>query len=236
MPIHRLLLLACLLWLVSFVASPSAGGAAQTSKNRSQPAPGLVALHALRQLPLLPQQPDGTAGEDVSIGATWRSTMMANSAGIRIGKPVCAARRSITRRIQRISRTSAPPATCRWPRRSRRRRAARARSSRNLPIARANPSALHRLAADGISCTVCHQIAPDNLGTRDSFNANFKLLPTPADGARVIFGPYRIDAGRKTIMKSVTGFVQAEAPHIRQSELCASCHTLITRPSVPAAK
>ena len=76
-------------------------------------------------------------------------------------------------------------------------RAARARSSRNLPIARANPSALHRLAADGISCTVCHQIAPDNLGTRDSFNANFILLPTPADGARVIFGPYRIDAGRQ---------------------------------------
>jgi len=29
-------------------------------------------------------------------------------------------------------------------------------------------------------------------------------------------------------MRSVTGFVQAEAPHIRQSALCASCHTLIT--------
>ena len=95
---------------------------------------------------------------------------------------------------------------------------------------------MHRLAADGISCTVCHQIAPDNLGTRDSFNANFKLLPTPADGARVIFGPYRIDAGRKTIMKSVTGFVQAEAPHIRQSELCASCHTLITQAFGPTAR
>ena len=26
----------------------------------------------------------------------------------------------------------------------------------------------------------------------------------------------------------MTGFVQAEAPHIKQSELCASCHTLIT--------
>ena len=36
MPIHRLLLLACLLWLVSFVASPSAGGA-QTSKNTRNP-------------------------------------------------------------------------------------------------------------------------------------------------------------------------------------------------------
>ena len=29
-------------------------------------------------------------------------------------------------------------------------------------------------------------------------------------------------------MRSVTGYEQAEAPHIKQSELCASCHTLIT--------
>jgi len=106
----------------------------------------------------------------------------------------------------------------------------------NLPVARANPTTLHRLAADGISCTVCHQIAPDNLGTRSGFNGNFTLPPTPADGARVIFGPYEIDRGRKTIMKSATGFVQAEAPHIRQSELCASCHTLITRAFGPGGE
>ena len=29
-------------------------------------------------------------------------------------------------------------------------------------------------------------------------------------------------------MHSVTGFVQAEAPHVRESALCATCHTLIT--------
>jgi hypothetical protein len=29
-------------------------------------------------------------------------------------------------------------------------------------------------------------------------------------------------------MRSATGFVQEEAPHVKQSELCASCHTLIT--------
>ena len=41
-PIRRLLPLACLLWLASFVASPNDGGAAQTSNTRSQPASGLV--------------------------------------------------------------------------------------------------------------------------------------------------------------------------------------------------
>jgi hypothetical protein len=75
---------------------------------------------------------------------------------------------------------------------------------------------------------VCHQIAPDRLGTRESFNANFVIRPTPPDGTRAIYGPFTIDAGRKSIMRSVTGYEQAEAPHIRESELCASCHTLIT--------
>jgi hypothetical protein len=99
----------------------------------------------------------------------------------------------------------------------------------HLPIANGDDSELHQLAADGISCAVCHQIAPDTLGTRESFNANFVMQPTRSDGTRVAFGPYQIDAGRQTIMRSVSGFVQAEATHIRQSELCASCHTLITQ-------
>jgi cytochrome c551/c552 len=105
-----------------------------------------------------------------------------------------------------------------------------------LPIAQAKRSELQSLASDGVSCSVCHQIASDRLGTRESFNANFVLTPTPADGARVIFGPYRIDAGRKTIMRSASGFVQAEAPHIKQSELCASCHTLITTAYGPSGE
>jgi hypothetical protein len=37
-------------------------------------------------------------------------------------------------------------------------------------------------------------------------------------------------------MRSVTGFVQAEGKHIRQSELCASCHTLITKSIGPAGE
>ncbi len=71
-------------------------------------------------------------------------------------------------------------------------------------------------------------MAPDRLGTPESFNANFVVKPIPPGGTRLIYGPYAIDAGRKTIMRSVTGYEQVEAPHVRQSELCASCHTLVT--------
>ena len=72
-------------------------------------------------------------------------------------------------------------------------------------------------------------MASDGLGTRASFNGNFALRPTRSDGVREIFGPFAVDRGRQTIMRSATGFEQVAAPHVRQSELCASCHTLITR-------
>ena len=36
-------------------------------------------------------------------------------------------------------------------------------------------SRLQRLAADGVSCTVCHQISRERLGTRDSFNGKFAM-------------------------------------------------------------
>jgi hypothetical protein len=167
------------------------------------------------------------SGEDVSIGSTWRSTMMANSA--RDPYWQAGVRRETIDHPKHAAAIQDECASCHMPMSARIERAAGGQGQvfAHLPVA-GGDSPLHRLAADSISCTVCHQIAPDRLGTRESFNSNFVMRPTPADGARAIFGPYAIDPGRRTIMRSVTGFVQAEAPHVKQSELCASCHTLIT--------
>jgi mono/diheme cytochrome c family protein len=167
-------------------------------------------------------------GEDVSIGSTWRSTMMANSA--RDPYWQAGVRRETIDHPSHAVEIQDECAACHMPMAQKIARASggTAEVFAHLPTARPNRSILQALASDGVSCSVCHQIAADGLGTRDSFNANFRLKATPADGARVIFGPHRVDAGRKTIMRSVTGFVQAEAPHVKQSELCASCHTLIT--------
>ena len=171
------------------------------------------------------------AGEDVSIGSTWRSTMMANSS--RDPYWQAAVRRETIDHPRRADAIQDECAACHMPMTARIERAAGRTGQvfaylKSALGATGDDAEMHRLAADSISCTVCHQIAGDRLGTRESFNANFVMKPTPADGARVIYGPYKIDAGRKTIMRSVSGFVQAEAPHIRESELCASCHTLIT--------
>jgi len=168
------------------------------------------------------------SGEDVSIGSTWRSTMMANAA--RDPYWQAGVRRETIDHPTHSAAIQDECAGCHMPMATQIARAAGGKGDvfSHLPIA-GRDAPLERLAVDGVSCTVCHQISSDRLGTSASFNGEFVIKPTPTDGKRIIFGPYRIDAGRKTIMHSVSGFVQAEGAHIKQSELCATCHTLITK-------
>jgi hypothetical protein len=167
------------------------------------------------------------SGEDVSIGSMWSATIMANSA--RDPYWQAAVRRETIDHPTRAAEIEDECASCHAPMAQRITRAAGRKGQvfAYLPLTKED-SPVQRLAGDGISCTVCHQIARDGLGTRATFNANFVMRPTPADGARRIFGRHDVDAGRRTIMRSASGFVQEQSPHITQSELCASCHTLIT--------
>lgn len=84
------------------------------------------------------------------------------------------------------------------------------------------------LAADGVSCTMCHQIEDKNLGEKVSFTAGFSVDTSTAPEKRPIFGPYDVDEGRQGIMRSSSTFVPTEALHIQRSEVCATCHTLFT--------
>jgi len=227
----RALVVCCAVWLLSaLLATPRA-------KDAQPPGPDARPRKTHADLSLFTHSDNCVAchnglttpsGEDVSIGSTWRSTMMANSA--RDPYWQAGVRRETIDHPMHSAAIQNECAACHMPMTARIERAAGGKGQvfAHLPIAAGDESPMHRLAADSISCTVCHQIGPQRLGTRDSFNSNFVMAPTPADGARPIFGPYAIDPGRRTIMRSVTGFVQSEAPHIRQSELCASCHTLIT--------
>lgn len=84
-------------------------------------------------------------------------------------------------------------------------------------------------AADGVSCSICHQISKQNLGTRASFVGNFIIERPDDQGQHPEHGPYVIDAGRQHVMRTSTGgFVPGDATQIRDSALCATCHTLYT--------
>jgi hypothetical protein len=85
-----------------------------------------------------------------------------------------------------------------------------------------------RLAQDGVSCALCHQITPRNLGTPASFTGGYVIDTTTPREQRPVYGPFVPDKGLLRIMHSVTGYQQTVGLHIRQSELCATCHTLYT--------
>jgi hypothetical protein len=94
-----------------------------------------------------------------------------------------------------------------------------------------------RLAADGVSCSLCHQITKDKLGTRESFVGGFVVDTTKPKGERAEYGPYKVDAGHARIMRSSSGgFQPTESEHIRKSEICATCHTLYTQALGPQGK
>ena len=66
-------------------------------------------------------------------------------------------------------------------------------------------------------------------GTRESFVGGFKIDEKASPGERRVFGPFEIEKGHTTIMHSSSTFQPTEGKHIRSSELCATCHTLITQ-------
>jgi hypothetical protein len=174
------------------------------------------------------------SGEDVSIGVSWRASMMANSsrdpywqAGVRretMDHP--AAKEAIEDEC----------AICHMPMA---RTAARAAGREGqvfalLPALR-GASDDHRLAADGVSCTLCHQIGSARLGTPESFVGGF-VIGEAGQARPRMFGPFEVDAGRTAIMQSATTVTPAKGDHLRESEVCATCHTLYTTALGPDGK
>lgn len=166
-------------------------------------------------------------GQDVSIGFQWRSSMMGNSgrdpywmAGVRretLDHPSAAAALEdkctvchlpIARTLS-VAMGVAPQAFVHFP-------------------GLGGGDLLTELGRDGVSCSVCHQIRNEGLGSREGFTGGYRIdLKTPM-GNRPVFGPFQVDAGRRRVMASASDMVPEGVPFVQTSELCASCHTLFT--------
>ena len=171
-------------------------------------------------------------GEDVSIGSSWRASMMANSA--RDPYWQAAVRREITDHPQAKSTIEHECSKCHMPMAGYEAHLAGRENGvfEHLPVG-SSDAAAGRLAADGVSCTVCHQISDENLGTEESLVGGFLIDAVAGDGERLVYGAFEVDEGRMAVMRSATGFRQAKSSHIRDSELCATCHTVITEAMGP---
>jgi hypothetical protein len=174
-------------------------------------------------------------GRDVSIGTNWRASMMANSA--RDPYWQAAVRREVLEHPAAQAAIENECSACHMPMARFEAKAGGKRGEifAHLPIA-ASQERIDRLAADGVSCTMCHQIREDGLGRRESYTAGFAVDTTLPLGRRMIFGPVEVDRGRTRIMLSASEFQPSRALHIESSEFCATCHTLITHALGPDGK
>ena len=168
----------------------------------------------------------GLDGTDVSIGHVWRGSVMAHSA--RDPYWQASVRREVTDHPYARAEIEDTCSTCHMP-------MARVLAKENgglgevfahLEAARQGDERA-MLALDGVSCTTCHQIRPDNFGEESSFDGNF-VIRSGAGPDPQIFGPFDVDDGRRRIMQSATGFTPDSSAHLQESELCATCHTLFT--------
>lgn len=175
------------------------------------------------------------SGEDVSIGFDWRASIMANSS--RDPYWQASVRRETIDHRESSAAIQDECSVCHMPivRYEAKLRGEHAQVFAHLPFAVDDKE--RRQAADGVSCAVCHQISTDQLGTPESFNGGFVVRPPEDPDARPEYGPFEVEPGHRRIMLSSSeGYRPTKGDHIRQSELCATCHTLMTQALGPDGK
>jgi hypothetical protein len=175
------------------------------------------------------------SGEDVSIGLDWRASMMANSARDPYWQG--SVRRETMDHPESKAAIEDECSICHMPmaRYEAKLNGREGQVFSHLPFDPKQPE--DRLAADGVSCSLCHQISKEKLGTRESLVGGFVIDALKPKGEKSVYGPYKVDDGHVRIMRSSSsGFQPAESDHIRQSELCATCHTLITQALGPGGR
>jgi hypothetical protein len=168
-----------------------------------------------------------SAGEDISIGVNWRTSMMANAG--RDPYWMAGVRRETLDHPTAAVQIQDECTICHMPMM---RYEAKLVGGEGEAFAHLPPDLGKlgdRLSDDGVSCSVCHQITEPNLGTPESFVGRFKIDEKALPGERRVFGPFEVDKGHETVMHSSSTFKPAEGKHIQSSELCATCHTLITQ-------
>jgi hypothetical protein len=216
---------ALALFVCALAASVRAG--AQSSAQPVNPHAGLAAFKTSDRCIACHNGLTTASGQDVSIGFDWRASVMANSSR----DPYWQA--SVRR--ESIDHAPATPeiedtcSRCHMPMASydAKVHGKRGEVFSNLPFNS------HRdggsLAEDGVSCAMCHQLSARKLGAPETFTGNFIVDAADQRGEHREYGPYAIDPGHTIVMKTSTqGFTPTQGEHIRQSELCAACHTLIT--------
>jgi hypothetical protein len=173
-------------------------------------------------------------GQDVSIGTDWRAGIMANAA--RDPYWQSSVRREVLDHPESSVAIQTECASCHMPLQflEDKEQGHPTEVFKRLPL---RPDhADDAAAAEGVTCTVCHQIQSTGLGTPAAYSGNFAVAPAGTH-PRPVFGPFPEDPDRITKVHVVaSGYAPIQSDHIRQASLCGSCHTLYTATRGPDGK
>jgi hypothetical protein len=166
-------------------------------------------------------------GEDISIGFQWRASIMANSSRDPYWQG--SVRRESIDHPESKQVIEDECSVCHMPAV----RMADRDAGRHTDVFSRFPLAEFpkgdKAAADGVTCSVCHQIEKEGLGTEATFVGNVKIAQPDRNGERPEYGPFDVDKGHRTVMHSSTAtYLPTHGSQVRDSGLCGSCHTLIT--------
>ena len=160
------------------------------------------------------------AGNDVSIGEFWRSTMMANAARDPYWQATVQSEMEKLPALAEVIEDKC--ATCHTPM-ARYQSVAAGGQGELFDDGVLNPAhELHAVGMDGVSCTLCHQIEH-----REAHSGGYVLGDQPA-GERVTYGPFSVDEAGTALMQAGSGFIPVMSRHIQRPVICAACHTLYT--------
>jgi hypothetical protein len=168
-----------------------------------------------------------SSGEDISIGLEWRASIMANSSRDPYWQG--SVRRESIDHPESKAAIENECSTCHMPAVHFRDRdeGRQTQVFARLPLQKFPKG--DRAAADGVTCSVCHQIEKTGLGTEATFVGNVVIAKPIENDIRPEYGPFDIDKGHQTVMHSSTAtYFPTKADHMRDAGLCGSCHTLIT--------
>ena len=232
-----------LVWLSVLTSLPACGPATVTPSVDGASASGLASSGASTSPPATDggaqvgastvcslchaNSPSATAmrdgeGHGIAPYDLWRGTMMANSARDPLWRAVVSAEVAATpSRAAEIERTCL---TCHAPLAAQVGLGAPEDDSHMGVLERDDPLGI--LARDGVSCTICHGMSPEGLGTEASFSAGYTI-----DLEGRLFGPH--EKPFTMPMRHHTGFTPTYGEHILDAAMCGSCHTLVTDTFAP---
>jgi hypothetical protein len=151
-------------------------------------------------------------GKDVHIDSAWRSTMMENAATDPYWQATV---RSETLNFPKFEDVIADKcATCHMGLAHITAKVS-GTPSNILDAGFLNPdNALHYLAMDGVSCTLCHQIEATNYDKLERFSGGYMIDISAPMGERKAYGQFSPESSMDQLMQEASGFVPEQSDHL----------------------